>query len=32
LRTIILFQATNGRATREQLQAALWADLKALDG
>ncbi len=32
LRTIILFQATNGRATREQLQAALWADLEALDG
>jgi len=32
LRTIILFQAANGRATREQLQAALWADLEALDG
>jgi len=32
LRTIILFQATNGRATRGQLQAALWADLEALDG
>jgi len=32
LRTIILFQSANGRATREQLQAALWADLEALDG
>ncbi len=32
LRTIILFHAANGRATREQLQAALWADLEALDG
>ncbi len=32
LRTIILFRAANGRATREQLQAALWADLEALDG
>ncbi len=31
LRTIILFQSANGRATREQLQAALWADLEALD-
>ncbi len=32
LRTMILFQATTGRATREHLQAALWADLEALDG
>jgi len=32
MQTIILFQAANGHATRGQLQAALWADLEALDG
>ena len=32
LRIVILFQAAHERATREQVQAALWADLEALDG
>jgi len=31
-RTGTLFQVGNGRAEREQLRAALWADLEAMDG
>ncbi len=32
LQTVALIQAGNGRARRAQVQAALWADLEALDG
>jgi len=32
LQTVALIQAGNGRAHREQVRAALWADLEALDG
>jgi len=32
LQTVALIQAGNGRARREQVRAALWADLEALDG
>jgi len=32
LHTVALIQAGNGRAHREQVRAALWADLEALGG
>jgi len=31
MQTVILFQGNDGRADRDQVRAALWADLKALD-
>ncbi len=31
LQTVILSRTTNGRATREQVRAALWADLEIVD-
>ncbi len=31
LQTVILSRTTNGRATREQVRAALWADLETVD-
>lgn len=32
MQTVVLFQVGNGRADRDQVRAALWADLEALDG
>ena len=32
LQTVLLIQAGDGRADRDQVRAALWADLEALDG
>ncbi len=32
MQTVALFQVGNGRANRDQVRAALWADLEALDG
>ena len=32
LQTVLLIQAGDGRADRDQIRAALWADLEALDG
>lgn len=32
MQTVALFQVGNGRANRDQVRSALWADLEALDG
>jgi len=32
LRTVVLLESTEGQAPRDQVRAALWADLEALDG
>jgi len=32
LRTVVLLESTKGQAPRDQVRAALWADLEALDG